>query len=150
MKPRIPPPIVMLLAGAAMWGLARATPALTVELPGRAGLAFVFGLLGIAAAAAGVIQFHRARTTVNPLKPEEATSLVITGIYAYTRNPMYLGLALILVGWAVYLANPVALLGLIAFVLFIDRFQIMPEEQALHALFGSAFEAYRRRVHRWI
>lgn len=98
----------------------------------------------------GVMAFRRARTTVNPLNPEAATALVIVGVYRYTRNPMYVGLATMLVGWAVYLAAPLALLGPPIFVLFIARFQIVPEERALAEKFGREFADYRKKVRRWL
>jgi protein-S-isoprenylcysteine O-methyltransferase Ste14 len=87
---------------------------------------------------------------VNPLHPEATSSLVITGIYRHTRNPMYVGFAAVLLGWAAYLAAPLALLGPLTFVLYITRFQIIPEERALHAKFGPEFAAYQARVRRWI
>jgi protein-S-isoprenylcysteine O-methyltransferase Ste14 len=97
-----------------------------------------------------VISFRRARTTVNPLRPGTASTLVTGGIYRHTRNPMYLGLSIILLGWAVYLANAPALLLLPGFVLYIYRFQIVPEERTLAALFGAEYQAYRTRVRRWL
>jgi len=94
-----------------MWLGSRVSPQLHVESVLWLVVALVFVALGIAIALSGVVAFRRARTTVNPLKPDAASSLVESGIYRYTRNPMYVGLALALVGWAVYLAAPLALLG---------------------------------------
>lgn len=99
---------------------------------------------------AGVISFRRARTTVNPLKPETATALVTSGVYRYTRNPMYLGMLAILVAWAAFLASPAALLGPLGFWTYIQRFQIRPEEKMLTSLFGRAFTDYTSRVRRWL
>lgn len=147
---RIPPPLVGLACAIAMWGLARFAPVIAISDALRYALAFGFGLLGIAIALSGVVSFRRARTTVNPLKPEAASELVTAGIYRYTRNPMYLGMLLVLVGWAAFLASPRALLGAVAFACFIDRFQIRPEERALHAVFGESFTAYTARVRRWL
>ncbi|WP_422879670.1 methyltransferase family protein [Noviherbaspirillum cavernae] len=97
-----------------------------------------------------MVSFRRASTTVNPVSPGAATSLVSAGIYAFTRNPMYLGFLLGLSGWAVYLSNAAAFLALPFFVLYLNRFQIAPEERALQTLFGGEFSAYRGRVRRWI
>ena len=94
--------------------------------------------------------FRRARTTVNPLKPESASALVISGIYRHTRNPMYLGFAIILLGWCVLLGSAWAVLGVAGFVLYIGRFQIRPEERALRELFGAEFDAFCSRVRRWV
>lgn len=147
---RIPPPLVCLLAGLASWGLAQLVPSFQLAFAGhRLGGALVIGA-GILIALAGIIAFHRARTTVSPLKPDRATTLVTGGIYRWTRNPMYLGMAMVLAGWTLILAHPAGLLGLAAFVLFMDRFQIRPEERALEALFGEAFGRYRSNVGRWI
>jgi protein-S-isoprenylcysteine O-methyltransferase Ste14 len=147
---RIPPPIVMLATGALMWALAQLAPGLSVRVPGRLALAASLAVLGVAVAIAGVVAFHRARTTVNPLKPQESSALVVSGIYARTRNPMYVGMALVVTAWAVFLGNPLTLLGVAVFIAWIDRFQIEPEERALRSLFGPAFGAYRERVRRWL
>jgi protein-S-isoprenylcysteine O-methyltransferase Ste14 len=100
---RIPPPIVALAFAAVAWAVARATPALA--LPGvlRIGLAVALVLAGLAFVAAGVRTFRRAETTIHPLRPEKASAIVSSGVFAITRNPMYLGLVLVLVGWAVLL-----------------------------------------------
>jgi protein-S-isoprenylcysteine O-methyltransferase Ste14 len=105
---------------------------------------------GIAIAVAGVREFRRARTTVNPLTPAAASAMVRSGIYRHTRNPMYLGMLLMLAGWAVWLASVAALAVLPAFVLYLNRLQIEPEERALASLFGRDFEDYRRSVRRWL
>ncbi len=84
------------------------------------------------------------------MKPSTSSSLVIKGIYTLTRNPMYLGLAIILLGWGVYLANPVSLLVLPCFVVYLNRFQIVPEEKVLESIFGADFKAYSAKVRRWL
>ena len=147
---RIPPPVVALLVGALMWGLARISPAIQIDPALRIAVALALVVLGVATGVSGVIAFRRSGTTTNPLKPGAASSLVVGGVYRHTRNPMYLGLAIVLLGWAAYLAAPLALLGLPIFVLFMTRFQIIPEEAALTELFGQQFTAYRNRVRRWL
>jgi protein-S-isoprenylcysteine O-methyltransferase Ste14 len=87
---------------------------------------------------------------VNPLKPEAATSLVVAGVYSLTRNPMYLGMAVILIAWAGYLANPVSLIAVPCFIVYMNRFQIVPEEKVLELLFKSEFKSYMTRVRRWL
>jgi protein-S-isoprenylcysteine O-methyltransferase Ste14 len=94
--------------------------------------------------------FRRQRTTINPLHPEKTSSLVTGGIYRISRNPMYVGMALLLLAWAVYLESPAALLGIGAFIAYITRFQIIPEESLLSRHFGAEFENYRQRVRRWL
>lgn len=147
---RIPPLGAVVMVGLLTWGCARAFPERNVELPFRTWLAATVLLLGVACSILGVAAFRRARTTVNPLTPEAATALVVSGIYRLTRNPMYLGFLLFLLAESVWLANPVALLAAPAFVLFLNRFQIEPEERALQARFGPDYGAYAARVRRWI
>lgn len=146
---RVPPPIVALVFGLAMWLAAGVGPSLALPLAARVTAFAVVALVGGAVAFAGSLEFRRARTTVNPLAPQNATVLVTTGIYRYTRNPMYLGLALVVLGWAAFLASAVALLGPIAFVSYISRFQITPEERVLSVKFGDAYAAFTSRVRRW-
>ena len=98
----------------------------------------------------GFASFRRAKTTVNPMKPDSASSLVVSGIYDLTRNPMYLGFLVILVGWAFFLSNALGFIFLPLFVLYMNRFQIEPEERALASVFGEAFASYRSRVRRWL
>lgn len=147
---KIPPPVVALLVAGAMWGISRAAPLLDVPAFMRVAAAATIALAGVVCTLAGVISFRRARTTVNPMKPQTTSSLVCSGIYRVTRNPMYLGLGCGLVAWAVFLSSAWALLGPAAFVLYMNRFQIGPEEKALSALFGEAYSVYQSRVRRWL
>ncbi|QXH53485.1 isoprenylcysteine carboxylmethyltransferase family protein [Pseudomonas fakonensis] len=129
MDNRIPPPLVATLFGLLAWLAAGHLPgALELTLEWRLGLALVVLLAGAAVSLGGVLCFRRARTTVNPLKPQAATALVRPGVYRYTRNPMYLGFAMALTAWSIFLAWPPALLG---FVAYMNRFQIGPQERAL-------------------
>jgi protein-S-isoprenylcysteine O-methyltransferase Ste14 len=147
---RIPPPIVGLVFAGGMWMVAGWPPILPISWIVRLWVAVLLGALGIAVALGGVLSFRRAQTTVNPLKPETSSALVCSGVYTFTRNPMYLGMALGLLAWAVFLASSWALAGPVLFALFITRFQIVPEERALDRLFGQQFVDYRKRVRRWL
>lgn len=145
---RVPPPLVGLLAGAAMWGLAGLLP--RTEFALRVPLAILLAVAGVAIDLAGLVQFRRLRTTVNPLSPHKASALVRGGIYRRTRNPMYLGMAILLVSWAVFLGSPAALIVVPCFVAYLNRFQIEPEERALEERFGADFARYRSEVRRWL
>ena len=147
---KIPPPLVVLGVALLMWLAARSVPGLAWDMAVRAVCAVVLAALGTGIAVGGVVSFVSARTTVNPLKPGAASSLVTTGLYRLTRNPMYLGDLVILIGWAVFLSNAVSFLLLPVFVLYINRFQIRPEEKALAGIFGAGYAAYRSRVRRWV
>ena len=147
---RIPPPAIALALVPVCWGLASLMPRVEVPPTLRIGLTVAIAAAGLGISAAGTIAFRRARTTVNPLHPERASALVTGGIYRRTRNPMYVGMLLGLVSWVVYLGSAPALLGPVAFVLYITRFQILPEEQALEARFGADYRNYQLRVRRWL
>ena len=147
---KIPPPVVALVVAAAMWFAAALVSVLAVPASIRVTLAIVIALLGGVFSLAGMISFRRAKTTVNPMKPQKASSLVTSGIYTITRNPMYLGLLLVLVGWAVFLSSAVALAGPVAFFFYIGPFQITPEERVLANMFGPEYAEYRARVRRWL
>ena len=147
---RIPPPIVLIAFGAVMWLVSRFDAAVAIEVLPRIAVASGWVATGVAFAMAGAGAFRRASTTINPVRPDQATSLVTGGVFRYTRNPMYLGLTAVLVGWAVFLASPWSFLGPVLFALYINRLQIIPEERILAAKFGADYEAYRKKVRRWL
>jgi len=147
---RIPPVAVTLLFGAAMWGIAQFMPAYGLPRALTAIAAGLFlagsGVIGIG----GILAFRRAGTTVNPLQPRASSTLVIDGVYRYTRNPMYLALLMLLFAWGITLSNPYAMLAAWGFVPYMNRFQIVPEERAMIQRFGPEFLRYAARVRRWI
>jgi protein-S-isoprenylcysteine O-methyltransferase Ste14 len=147
---KMPPVALVLLVAALMWLASWAMPAFGFELPLGGVLSASVALAGAIICGLGIVSFRQARTTVNPMKPDSASSLVVSGVYRLTRNPMYLGFLLILLGWAIFLSNALAFLFLPAFLVYMNRFQIEPEEKALHALFGEQFAAYTARVRRWL
>ncbi|MGI3132169.1 methyltransferase family protein [Halopseudomonas pachastrellae] len=147
---RVPPLLVAGLIALLMGLSGPRLPGTEMAWTARLTFALPVLLLGLGVCFAGVLSFHRARTTVNPMQPQQASVLVESGIYQYSRNPMYLGFAIILAAWALALGSPLTLLGVVAFVLYMNRFQIEPEEWALEALFGESFVRYRARVRRWI
>ena len=145
-------PLFALVIGVAvlMWVAAAYSPGLNVKFPFQPVVAWAFGLWGVITCVLGVVAFKRAKTTVNPTKPESSSSLVTSGIYRRSRNPMYLGFLLMLAGWAAARANLVAFLALPGFVLYMNQFQIKPEERALMSIFGDKFKTYCSSVRRWI
>jgi protein-S-isoprenylcysteine O-methyltransferase Ste14 len=147
---KVPPVALVIGVALLMWLAAACTPGLNVRFPFQPVLGWVVGLLGISTCILGVAACKRAKTTVNPTKPELSSSLVTSGIYRCTRNPMYFGFLLMLTGWAAARANMVAFLALPAFVLYMNQFQIKPEERALLSIFGHQFRAYCSNVRRWI
>jgi protein-S-isoprenylcysteine O-methyltransferase Ste14 len=147
---RVPPPVVAAVFALLMWFLARAFSSLDVDVPARIPAATTLLVIAVVIGIAAVLGFRRAKTTINPLKPEASTALVTGGIYRWTRNPMYLAMLLMLIGWAYIVSNLAALVMLPLFVSTLNRLQIEPEERALHARFGAEFENYRRKVRRWL
>ena len=96
------------------------------------------------------ITFRRSDTTVDPRTPEKASTLVTSGLYSISRNPMYLGLLIMMIAWGVYLTNVFSIAFVVGYVLYLTKFQIKPEEAALENLFGEDYTAYKGRVRRWL
>jgi len=146
----IPPPVALLLGIALIWGLSEWLPAANLNIPGRpwlSGLLFAIGL-GLMILAAWSLQ--KAHTTINPIWPDHAKHLVTSGIYRHSRNPIYLGDAVILLGMVIWFGNWLGLVVVALFVLFLDRVQIRAEERALGRLFGDGYRDYLYRTRRWI
>ena len=148
--PRLPPLATAPLVALLMWLVARGTPSWSIEFTGRRAVAWALLAAAVAVGVAGLAAFRRARTTVNPLRPERASTLVTAGIYRHTRNPMYLALAIALLAWGLFLGHAVAPFGLAAFVAWMTHYQIKAEERALVSLFGEEFSRYCREVRRWL
>jgi protein-S-isoprenylcysteine O-methyltransferase Ste14 len=147
---KVPPVAVALVFAAAMWVASAYIPSPTMDIPWRSVLAVALSSAGAAFALAGVLAFRRANTTVNPTKPEATSIIIASGVYGVSRNPMYVGLLFVLTGWAFFLSHALNFLFLPAFVAYMNRFQIAPEERALSALFGREYAIYMRSVRRWL
>ena len=148
---KIPPPLVAAtVAGAMVAAAVWLPPVLDVPYGVRLGGALVLAGVGACFDMAGLRAFFKAKTTISPLQPNRAAAVVTTGVYRFTRNPMYLGLVLILLGLALYLASPWAVLGPPVFVAYITRYQIQPEERVLAARFGTPYTDYCAQVRRWL
>lgn len=149
---RVPPPVVALLCALLAWGLDRAVPEARLGLPHNLPLAvgLATALLGVALDAWALWTFRGHRTTPSPLAPQRTRLVVQAGPYALSRNPMYLGLALQLLGAAIWLGNPLALVAPVLFVAWVTRWQIWPEERVLREKFGPDYERYCARVRRWL
>ena len=133
-----------------MWLGASHVPGFNFQFRFQSLVGWIIGLLGVIVCLLGVLEFKRAKTTVNPTKPQSSSSLVRRGIYGLTRNPMYLGFLLILAGWATAMGSFVAFMALPAFVVYMNRFQIEPEERALTSIFGDDFKKYCSEARRWV
>ena len=147
---KVSPVLLTVIVALLMWQISRRTPGFGIPVEIRTACLLLLCGIGFYIGLAGVSAFRRARTTVNPFRPENCSRLVTTGIFERTRNPMYLALLLSLIGWGIYLSNIFSLLLIALFFLYLNRFQIQPEERALEAMFGEEFKDYVKRVGRWI
>jgi protein-S-isoprenylcysteine O-methyltransferase Ste14 len=150
MKPIIPPPVITLALGAAIYLTTRAVDLAPFAFDGQRYVAIALLIAGLGVDAISVAAFFRAKTTVNPLAPAKAGKLVVSGFYKLSRNPMYLGMLLILVAAFVFLGEAVNAAYLAAFVILMNEMQIKPEEKALEEKFGDDYRAYKKRVRRWV
>ena len=149
MKLKLPPPVVAIFAVLAMQALLRLFPG-NWQWSGRLYVVVALMLVATIVGAPAVLQFLRAKTTVHPRYPERATTLVTGGIFRVSRNPMYLGLVCVLIAVALLTRQPLNLIIVAIFVVYMTLFQIKPEEQALEAKFGDSYRDYCSRVRRWI
>lgn len=147
---KIPPVLLTAMFAALMWLISHVTPSVNLLSAFRIASLLLFAAVAAFVGLAGVAAFRKAGTTVNPLSPDTSTSLVDKGIFTRTRNPMYLALLLALTGWGIFLANLFSLVLAAGFVLYMNRFQIQPEERALQKQFGDQFTKYSRKVRRWV
>lgn len=147
---KIPPLAIAFVAAVLMWLIASGTPAFNFQIPWDIPIFPVLAFIGGVIAISGIATFRHSKTTVNPMKPGDATSLVTSGVYRITRNPMYLGLLFLLLGWGMSLSNVLAFIPVPFYVIYMTRFQIIPEERALLKVFGDAYAEYCKKVRRWL
>lgn len=147
---KIPPLLLMVTAGVVIWLAAVRPGDIAIGDQTRYVSAICLFVLGAFFNASAVVGFKRAKTTVNPLQPHQSRTLVDSGIYGFTRNPMYVGFFIWLIAWALCLANVYSLLVAVLFVPYINQFQIKPEEQTLDIVFGEHYRIYKNRVRRWL
>lgn len=145
-----PPLVQFVLYGLAGYIFAANAPALAYKSAALQWASIPAVAAGVLVLLLAVRSFGKANTTVNPIEPEKAEQLVTTGLYRFTRNPMYLGMLLVLLGGALALQNIAAFGGPILFAVSITLLQIIPEERVLEQKFGSAFTAYRQQTRRWL
>lgn len=150
MELKIPPPLLALTFAILMWGISKISSLGSLESAMTAPLSLVVLTIGLVINISAVVSFRSANTTVNPMRPKSTTQLVDAGVYKLSRNPMYLGAALILSSWSIWLGNSFNLAALVLFIWYMTKFQIIPEEKALKELFPSEFELYKAKVRRWI
>ncbi|EAR01581.1 methyltransferase family protein [Maribacter sp. HTCC2170] len=149
MKLRIPPVLVFVIFSSLMYLLSRFLPFGNFEFFGRVFIIFFLLVIATIVAVFSLVQFFSSKTTVDPRKPDEASVLVVNGIYKYTRNPMYLALLLVLLAWGIWLGNAFNTILAAGFVAYMNKFQIFPEEEALAYKFPKDYRHYCTQVRRW-
>ncbi|MFL0806313.1 MAG: isoprenylcysteine carboxylmethyltransferase family protein [Oceanobacter sp.] len=146
----VPPPVIAALLAGLMWLIVPRVPMISQLPDHHLVLCGIAALAGIVSALAGVIVVMMNKTTINPHAPQKTSRLVKSGVYRYTRNPMYVGIMLVLASWALYLSHILPLLLLPVFLFYMNRFQVIPEEQILEQHFGDEYVNYKHRVRRWL
>ena len=149
MKLKIPPVVVLSIFGLLMYLLAKFLPFGYFHFFGRTYMMYFLFVIALLIGVSAVIQFFNQKTTVDPRKPEKVSSLVITGLYRYSRNPMYLAMLLTLLGLSLWLGNAFNYLVAAIFVYYMNHFQIFSEEEALYERFGKEYKTYCSKVRRW-
>lgn len=147
---KVPPLVVAILAGLTMRFIAWLWPAASVDARALSWLSWGLAGLGLVTAVASTLAFRQARTTVDPRTPQASQVLIRSGVFALSRNPIYLAMAMLLLAYAAKLGHPIAAVVVPVFMAYIQRFQIQPEERSLALVFGERYADYCRRVGRWI
>jgi len=147
---KVPPPVIALLCALIIWACSRWLPAYSGEADIRQVIAMVLIATAMVIDLWALAIFKRVRTSIDPRYPHKTSSIVTHGIYAYTRNPMYLGLTLLLSALSIWLGTDFGLVVIIGFIFYITRFQIIPEERLLEEHFKDDYVSYKSRVRRWI
>ena len=148
MKTKIPPPIVALIC--ILINYLSTYLINPIKFPNIEIIGGLILLFGVVTAVLATLLFKKDKTTVNPRNPEKTTTLVTNGIFSITRNPMYLGLFLSISSTILFFGAWFGIIILMFFVWYINKFQIIPEEEAMEKLFGNKYSEYRQKVRRWI
>jgi protein-S-isoprenylcysteine O-methyltransferase Ste14 len=147
---KVPPPILAVLVAAYMWVIAHVGSTFGQNFALRTPIAIAFAVAAATFGLSAFGAFRRASTTIDPVHIDRASSLVTSGVFRLTRNPMYVALTALLMSWAIVLAAFAALTGPVLFVLYITRFQIVPEERVMRSKFGASYGDYTMRTRRWL
>lgn len=148
MKNKIPPPIVTLFFGLCIYFSQEYFPESNLEF--LTIFSYIFFFSGFSILILAVSLFKKQNTTINPIKIENASSLITSGVFEYSRNPMYLGMVMILLGIALMFNFIGGILFTLLFAIYITKYQIRPEEEVMERLFGEDFLKYKNSVRVWL
>lgn len=147
---KVPPPVVAVVIAGIMWGVSTFGSPLPFSPEVTKTLVPLLVIIGVSFDLLGLLAFRQSKTTINPMSPDKTSALVTGGIYRLTRNPMYVGLVLFLTAWAIQLSMLWPFIGPVLFVIYINRFQIAPEERVMDSKFGNDYSDYKNKVRRWL
>ena len=148
MNNKIPPPIIALVCAL---GILFSKPFFReYSNVNNSSISILFFLIGIACFFFAIKLFKKHNTTISPLKTEKATSLIVSGIYMYSRNPMYLGMLFILISISIRFNIIGGIISISTFIIYITKFQIIPEEEQLKRIFGEKFLNYKKKTRMWL
>ena len=146
----VPPPLQAGVCAGGMWLVAKYVPEFAVDFQWSTYFTAFLVFIGVCIDFAALAVFFRSKTTVSPIAPQKTSRLVVSGVYKFSRNPMYLGLAFILSGFGFWLENLATFLFIPVFIWYVTRYQIIPEEEILLEKFGLEYADYVSKVRRWI
>lgn len=147
---RIPPAVVFFVSIGFVYIIHYLLPSLSLKFQFQTEVSVIFLVAGFLIGIAALLSFRENQTTVDPTSPEKASSLVTSGIYAYSRNPMYLAMALGVFASIIYFGNSLGIFALLFYIWYLTVFQIIPEEQSMLKLFGTEYRRYCEKVRRWL
>ena len=145
---KIPPPLIVLVLIVSIYFSSKKIDLINIPLQMEISI-FILSA-GILIFVNPVLQFIKSKTTVNPIQFEEVNKLVTSGIFKYSRNPMYLGMLMIVLSTSIFYLNIYSILTPLLFILWINKFQIKREEEFLIEKFGDEYLSYKKKTRRWI
>ncbi|MBQ0713266.1 MAG: isoprenylcysteine carboxylmethyltransferase family protein [Porticoccus sp.] len=147
---KVPPLVQMLVVALVMWLAARFLDTGETYSTWQGLFLIIILAAGMTVVVVGVVTLYKMGTTIDPRDPSRASKLVTVGIFSYSRNPIYLGLLVILIAWNIHLYSLYASVGLPLFIWLVTKLQIIPEEQQMGSKFGIDYFDYCEKVRRWL
>lgn len=147
---KVHPPIQLIICASLMYSLAKYFPQYHFDFYFNLHLSTVLIIVAAIIGTLALLDFRKHKTTFHPHTPEKTSTVVDSGIYAYSRNPMYLALVLALFALAFYLQNVICFAVIPLFIWYITRYQIKPEEVILDKIFHTNYQVYKKKVRRWL
>ena len=145
---KIPPPILVLILVSSNYFSSKKID--LFHLPNQNLISILILLIGMLILINPIFKFIKSKTTIDPIKFKKVNKLIISGIYKYSRNPMYLGLLMIVISTSIFFLNIFSITTPLLFYCWINRFQIKREEIFLTEKFGEEYMSYKIKTRRWI